>query len=572
MILAFFAPPVCVPPYRHLQFLRRWALLCLAAVLTVIGMAGCGNLPAQEPHKPTYALASNAGTPLATLVEASRPADSTRAGGISGFRMLGLSETAYGSRMAMIDAATKTLDLQYYTIHYDSSTEALMERLRAAAQRGVRVRLLLDDFNAVGKNVAVLRLDLEPGIEVRMFNPVTGPRNSQAGRILGSLFDFKRIQQRMHNKILVADNALAVAGGRNLGDAYFGQSNSSNFLDLDLLIAGPMVTELSHSFDAYWNDTRAYPVRNILTGDDLKTFYAPTAPAAFTSAPASAAQTPASATVTDATAQGNSATPSAPATVEGHPVPGATNIAHEIEAGKLALVWAPSALLVDKPAKIAPENPLDESDREDTVVDGVLNLITRTQKDVLIISPYFVPGPRMMEVFTTLRQRGVRVRVLTNSLASNDAPLAHVGYARYRKALLESGVELFEMRAAGETQRRFFGSTPDSRASLHVKALVIDSRLLVVGSMNLDLRSQLQNTELGMVIRSRKLSAAMASAVEQSLDDSYRLSLQEGQLRWTAPSETPGQPGGVLTREPDVGMGLQILLKLAGPFAPDELL
>lgn len=569
MNLAFSVPPVSPASFRNL---RRIFLMGLMAA--AMGLAGCGNLPAQEPHRPTYALASNAGTPLAALVDASRPADSTRAGSISGFRLLGLSETAYGSRMAMIDAATKTLDLQYYTIHYDSSTEALMERLRVAAQRGVRVRLLLDDFNAVGKNVAVLRLDLEPGIEVRMFNPVTGPRSSQAGRILGSLFDFKRIQQRMHNKILVADNALAVAGGRNLGDAYFGQSNSSNFLDLDLLIAGPMVTELSHSFDAYWNDTRAYPVRNILTGDDLKAFYAPATPAAPPSASATGAQTPASAVsvATDATPQGDSTAPSAPATVEGHPVPGATDVAHEIEAGKLSLVWAPSALLVDKPAKIAPENPLDESDREDTVVDGVLSLITRTQKDVLIISPYFVPGPRMMEVFTTLRQRGVRVRVLTNSLASNDAPLAHVGYARYREALLQSGVELFEMRASGKTQQRFFGSTPDSRASLHTKALVIDSRLLVVGSMNLDLRSQLQNTELGMVIRSRKLSAAMEAAIDQSLDDSYALSLQNGELRWTTPSETPGQPGEVLTSEPDARMGLKILLKLAGPFAPDEML
>ena len=499
-------------------------------------------------------------------MDASRPKDDKRPS-LSGFRLLGSSEAAYGSRMALIDAATKTLDLQYYTIHYDSSTEALMERLREAARRGVRVRLLLDDFNAVGKNVAVLRLDLEPGIEVRMFNPVSGPRSSQAGRILGSLFDFKRIQQRMHNKILVADNTLAVAGGRNLGDAYFGQSDTSNFLDLDLLVAGPMVTDLSHSFDAYWNDIRAYPVRNVLSGNDLKAFYADPAPA-----PPAASSAGTQTRVASAPVDAADTTPAAPAVVEGHPVPGATAMAREIQSGTLALAWAPSALLVDKPTKIAPENPLDESDRDDNVVDGVLNIVTRAQKEVLIISPYFVPGPRMMEVFTTLRQRGVRVRVLTNSLASNDAPLAHVGYARYRQPLLEAGVELFEMRAEGKTQQRFFGSTPDSRASLHTKALVIDSRLLVVGSMNLDLRSQLQNTELGMVIRSRKLSAAMEAAIDQSLDDSYELSLQDGQLRWTTPSETPGQPGEVLSSEPDARMGLKILLKLAGPFAPEEML
>ena len=567
MTLAFadtLATPVTSTSFPRLRRTRAWLTAGLSAV--VLGLAGCGNLPPQAPHEPTHALASNTGLPLAALVDASRPKDDKRPS-LSGFRLLGSSEAAYGSRMALIDAATKTLDLQYYTIHYDSSTEALMERLREAARRGVRVRLLLDDFNAVGKNVAVLRLDLEPGIEVRMFNPVSGPRSSQAGRILGSLFDFKRIQQRMHNKILVADNTLAVAGGRNLGDAYFGQSDTSNFLDLDLLVAGPMVTDLSHSFDAYWNDIRAYPVRNVLSGNDLKAFYADPAPA-----PPAASSAGTQTRVASAPVDAADTTPAAPAVVEGHPVPGATAMAREIQSGTLALAWAPSALLVDKPTKIAPENPLDESDRDDNVVDGVLNIVTRAQKEVLIISPYFVPGPRMMEVFTTLRQRGVRVRVLTNSLASNDAPLAHVGYARYRQPLLEAGVELFEMRAEGKTQQRFFGSTPDSRASLHTKALVIDSRLLVVGSMNLDLRSQLQNTELGMVIRSRKLSAAMEAAIDQSLDDSYELSLQDGQLRWTTPSETPGQPGEVLSSEPDARMGLKILLKLAGPFAPEEML
>ena len=564
MTLAFLATLATSTSFPRLRRTRAWLTAGLSAV--VLGLAGCGNLPPQAPHEPTHALASNTGLPLAALVDASRPKDDKRPS-LSGFRLLGSSEAAYGSRMALIDAATKTLDLQYYTIHYDSSTEALMERLREAARRGVRVRLLLDDFNAVGKNVAVLRLDLEPGIEVRMFNPVSGPRSSQAGRILGSLFDFKRIQQRMHNKILVADNTLAVAGGRNLGDAYFGQSDTSNFLDLDLLVAGPMVTDLSHSFDAYWNDIRAYPVRNVLSGNDLKAFYADPAPA-----PPAASSAGTQTRVASAPVDAADTTPAAPAVVEGHPVPGATAMAREIQSGTLALAWAPSALLVDKPTKIAPENPLDESDRDDNVVDGVLNIVTRAQKEVLIISPYFVPGPRMMEVFTTLRQRGVRVRVLTNSLASNDAPLAHVGYARYRQPLLEAGVELFEMRAEGKTQQRFFGSTPDSRASLHTKALVIDSRLLVVGSMNLDLRSQLQNTELGMVIRSRKLSAAMEAAIDQSLDDSYELSLQDGQLRWTTPSETPGQPGEVLTSEPDARMGLKILLKLTGPFAPEEML
>ena len=540
-----------------LALLSRPARRCVTAGLLALGLTACGSLPPPVPHTPTYALADNSGTPLAALVRASElPGTRNK---LSGFQLLGTSESAYGSRAALIDAAHQTLDLQYYTIHYDCSTEALLEQIRAAARRGVRVRLLLDDFNAVGANVAVLRLDKEPGIEVRMFNPVSGPRNSQIGRLLGSLFDFRRIQQRMHNKMLIADNALAVTGGRNLGDAYFGQSPTSNFLDLDILVAGPLVTALSHSFDTYWNDARAYPIAHLLRGLDRKIFEAESLPQFLANA-ATPESTPSE---EDADS----------ATVPARPVPGAGDIAQQIEAGRLTLVWAPSALLVDKPAKIAPENPLDDADRDVNVVEGVLQVVASARKNVLIVSPYFVPGDRMMRVFTTLRQRGVRVRILTNSLASNDAPLAHVGYARYRKALLEAGVELFEMRAMGDTQRRFFGSTPDSRASLHAKALVVDDRLLVVGSMNLDLRSALQNTELGVVIRSRSLSRTLSDTIEQGLDDSYQLRLHHGQLRWLAPpDDAPGQAREEFTREPDASLGLQFLLKLAAPFAPDELL
>lgn len=552
-----------------LALLSRPAQRCAIVGLLALGLAACGSLPPPVPHTPTYALADNSGTPLAALVHSSELPD-TRSN-LSGFQLLGTSESAYGSRAALIEASRKTLDLQYYTIHYDSSTEALLEQIREAARRGVRVRLLLDDFNAVGPNVAVLRLDKEPGIEVRMFNPVSGPRNSQIGRVLGSLFDFRRIQQRMHNKMLIADNALAVTGGRNIGDAYFGQSATSNFLDLDILVAGPMVQALSHSFDTYWNDARAYPIGSLLRGRDREIFDAPPVPAAEAAPPLPGSD--ASPIDNPLTTAPNAETEEAEtAPVAARPVPGAGGIAQQIQAGRLTLVWAPSALLVDKPAKIAPENPLDDADQDVNVVEGVLQVVASARTDVLIVSPYFVPGDRMMEVFTTLRQRGVRVRVLTNSLASNDAPLAHVGYARYRKALLEAGVELFEMRARGDTQRRFFGSTPESRASLHAKALVVDERLLVVGSMNLDLRSALQNTELGVVIRSRILSRSLSETIEQGLADSYQLRLQDGQLRWLAPPDAPGQAREEFTREPDAGLGLQFLLKLAGPFAPDELL
>jgi cardiolipin synthase C len=540
-----------------------WICLCLA---------GCSSLPTNVPRRASSALPDAAGTSLGRLVANSAPANAspqaTQRQADSGFRLLMRSDDAFGSRMAMIDAAQKTLDLQYYAIHYDGSTEVLMQRLRDAARRGVRIRILIDDFNAVGRNIEVLRLDLEPGIEVRMFNPVAGARGGH-GRILGSLFDLQRIQQRMHNKVFIADNALAVTGGRNLGDEYFGQGQNSNFLDLDVLAAGRIVRELSSSFDRYWNHELAYPVQSLLTPDEkerLRTPFEPPpadAPKAAVTQPASVPTPPA------VTPEEQKA---APPSVAAAPqvVPGAQSVAEDIAAGKLQLVWAPSALLVDKPSKIGSDDP---EDAQETVVDGLVDLIGQARKDLLIVSPYFVPGERMMQTFMALRQRGVRIRVLTNSLASNDAPLAHVGYARYRVALLKAGVELFEMRSQGETRRRLFGSAPSSRASLHSKTFVMDGRLLAVGSMNLDLRSELQNTELGLLIRSATLSASMTTSIEQTLRDSYRVEWADGKLLWHPPAEAQGlPPKTALQGEPDAGLGLQLMLKLIGPFAPSEML
>ena len=558
----------------------RWHARWRAAL--VVGLVGvlsaCSSLPPNTQREASQALPAG-GTTLAATTTALRPQPPTRRNA-SGMRLLGKSETAYGSRLALIAAAEKTLDLQYYSIHYDSSTEALLERLREAAARGVRVRILLDDFNSAGQNARVLMLDEVPGIQVRLFNPLFGPRGSQAGRLVSSLFDFGRIQQRMHNKLFIADNALAVTGGRNLGDEYFGQSDKSNFLDLDVLVAGSLVQDLSQSFDRYWNDDLAYPVATILTRAERDRLRPRAQDAAAAQQKRNEADLPVAAAVaaaaatTPAEASGggpNSASPPAP---PARTVPGADDIARQITEGRLELVWAPAVLLADKPSKIDPEDSeQDPADADGTVVDDLVHLLGRTRQDLLIVSPYFVPGEAMMKAFTDLRQRGVRVRVMTNSLASNDAPLAHVGYARYREALLRAGVELYELQAQGDTRRRIFGSAPQSRSSLHAKALVMDGRLLVVGSMNLDLRSALQNTELGLVIRSQVLSKELTDNLELAMGDSYRVELTpEGALRWHAPTHDTARAGQVYDSEPEAGVGLRIMLKLVGPFAPEEML
>lgn len=543
--------PVTALPSR----LRRagvflWRGLAIAAVVAVL--PGCAGLPANTGRTPSRAVTDTADTTLARRIAAHAPADTANRQR-AGFRLLGDVESAYGSRLALIDAAQKTLDLQYYSIHYDSSTEELLQRLKAAAQRGVRVRVLIDDFNAAGANAEVLRLDEVPGIEVRLFNPVNGPRGWQPGRLVAGLFDFQRMQQRMHNKAFIADNVLAVTGGRNLGDEYFGQSSKSNFLDLDVLVAGGIVRQLSGTFDAYWNNELAYPAATLLTASDRERI------------DSQRLRQPAAG---DEREHGNPHEGGAIPLVAPLAVPGAAGIASEIEKGTLQLVWAPATYIADKPTKISGE---EGDEDEETVVDGLLRLIERARSDLLIVSPYFVPGAEMMKTFEGLRQRGVRVRVLTNSLASNDAPLAHVGYARYRKQLLAIGVELYELQASGDTDRRIIGSGPPSRSSLHAKTLVMDQRLVVVGTMNLDLRSALQNTEAGIVIRSQALSAALSPQIEQAIKSSYRVELRDGKTVWLPPAGD-SRAGQVLTSEPDAGVGLKLLVDLAGPFAPEEML
>lgn len=523
-----------------------WPLRCLLIGAVLLLAAGCASLPTDVVRPPSSAWSQPEATTLGQLSRSRQPAGNASAG-TSGFALLAGAERAFAARLALVDGAEKTLDLQYYAIHADPTTALLFDRLRAAAARGVRVRILLDDFNSTGPDAQVLRLAFERNIALRLFNPIPGGRGSVVLRVLGSLDDVPRIQRRMHNKIFVADNAWAITGGRNLGETYFGQGLATNFIDTDLLSTGPVVRALSTSFDSYWNSELAYPVQALVSRSELDALQA---------------QQTAAATPPDSP---GSATP--PHTPAAPPQP-APDLA-PLDLQQAPLTWAPSAVLVDQPSKIAADADETE-DRQDTAVDGLLQLVAQARRDLLIVSPYFVPGARMMAQFTALRAQGVRIRILTNSLASNDAPLAHVGYARYRSALLEAGIELYEMRAAADGTPGGIsgsGSRPGSRASLHSKLVVIDGRLLVVGSMNLDLRSQLQNSEVALVVRSPALAQAATRRIETTLESTaYRVQLVDGKPVWSS----TGMPDQ--TTEPDAGTGLRMLLWLIGPLAPDEML
>ncbi|MBL8357938.1 MAG: phospholipase D family protein [Delftia acidovorans] len=578
----------------------------------VVALSGCApSLPTQLHRPVSTAFAEPQNTSLGTLLMQGKPPGATRPQ-TSAFTLLSGAQAAYGARLALVEGAQQTLDLQYYAIHADESTQRLLRGVVEAARRGVRVRVLLDDFHSTGANAQVMRLAFVPGIEMRMFNPLAGARSSALGRAYTLLTDFQRAQQRMHNKLFIADNAMGVIGGRNLGDAYFDADSASNFVDLDVLAAGPVVNDLSRSFDSYWNNQRAYPVQSLISLKELKQLRERFAG-------------------DDDQAQEDDPTPAVPpkeAKADDQTAEQRRIIWDQqpMDLRKARWTWASAAVLVDEPAKI----PLDRDDgpgpgtsagadasaqagpapngqqarpagtlpmgqpagalrqaarpvlEADSVVDGLLALVRKTRRDLLVVSPYFVPGPDMMEAFRGARQRGVRVRILTNSLASNDAPLAHAGYARHRKALLEMGVELYEMRSTAASVRSAFGagstggggpsgSTGASRAMLHSKLLVVDGHLVAVGSMNLDLRSQLQNTEIALLIASREFGRLATQSIDEGLQDgSWRVEIdKDGELVWRASEDSER---GDEHSEPDASWGLRLMLKLIGPLAPDHLL
>jgi putative cardiolipin synthase len=558
---------------------RWWR--CVVSVVLLGWATGCASLPANINRVASTAFAQPEQTALGQLTAARRA--QARARSDSGFHLLDGVDAALAARIALIDNAQRTLDLQYYAIHADASTEVLLHGVREAARRGVRVRILLDDFNSVGEDAQVLRLAFEPNVQMRMFNPLPGSRGNLVGRILTSLKDVGRLQKRMHNKLFIADNAWGIAGGRNLGDIYFGVGDKQNFVDLDVLAAGRIVRDMSASFDRFWNDELAYPVETLLDQEDLDKLRKPQAPAPG--------------------ARGPDILPAAVAAPL--PVTASAQVLPEVKPGEVAaadrppldfrtvsLTWAPSTLLVDQPGKVGPGD--DEVEAGETLIDGLLNLMQQARSDVLIISPYFVPGARMMAVYEQLRKRGVRIRVLTNSMASNDAPAAHAGYARYRNALLDMGVEVYEMRADAETapingakgqsgrngqsgSGGWLGSGiggskgGTSRASLHSKVVIIDKYYSVIGSMNLDLRSQLKNSEVALLVRSPALAQQATGQIENTLATAaYRLDRdKDGHFVWRAPA---GAAFASETSEPGASTRLKLMVKMIGPFAPDEML
>jgi len=463
----------------------------------------------------------------------------------SGFHLLVSGQEAFLARAALAEASERTLDLQYYIVGKDASATLLLYRALRAAQRGVRVRLLIDDIYAVGRDFDLATLAAHPNVQVRVFNPFRfrGPLGiSQLFEYLG---DSTRLNRRMHNKLWIADNAVAVIGGRNLGDAYFNLHADSDFADLDVLAAGPVVAQMSRSFDDYWNSELAVPI------------------AAFVGAAPDASKVDQALSSMTAQAERFRATEYAQALR-------ATGFGYLVREGRIPLVPA-HAKVFDTPVP----SQAGTAEQIRPLAPAVSQLIRGAQHEVILVSPYFIPGEQGVGVLCALARRGVRVRLLTNSLASTDVPVVHAGYARYRPRLLACGVVLHEMRPnAGRAGHARPGLS--SGASLHAKAVVVDRKSVLIGSMNLDPRSRLSNTEVAILIESPLLGEQLATLFEEATapEQSFRVELAESGNNNTALIWTCRENGKPVRydSEPLASIWRRMVASMLGALAPEGLL
>ena len=524
--------------------LRTWAGLALLLVLQAL--SACSSLPRiDRASLASEAVEASRSTTLGRVALAAAP--NARS---SGFRLLPLGSFSFDARLQLIRRAESTLDLQYYHLADDHSGRGLLRALRDAAGRGVRVRLLLDDLYTGGRSDALLLgLAAHPNVQVRLFNPFTAARASgPVGRFLAAPHDWRRINHRMHNKLFIADGAMAVIGGRNIADEYFLRRDSDNFIDVDAFVVGAVLPPLQALFDRYWNSDPVYPLE------------------AIARSPLDPVQRRA---LFDAwTGPEHSAAPPAPPP---HDVLGHAPIAHDLDRGRLDLVWGSAYVFADHPDK-----PFDGAAggelMETSVTYNVFEAMRMARQELVASSPYLVPGAQGLQLLAELRRQGVQVSLLTNSLASTDEPLVHLAYTRYRGTMLSLGIELYELsqRRVKDNMRMFLYGA--SLGRLHAKLAVMDRRVSYIGSMNFDPRSATINTELGAVIDSPELAAELLRLLEiDRQHNAYRVRLaDDGRCcEWVVPDRDGAM---VLTTEPDASRWMRFLGGLLQPLVPEDQL
>ncbi len=462
-----------------------------------IFLAACSSLPSEFEQVPGQVWPHPEQTKLGALIAATAPDDKT----LSGVELLADPSEAFSTRSAIAAFAEKTLDMQYYLWQGDLSGQLLLWRVLEAADRGVQVRFLIDDIYHAGRDEIYAVLDTHPSFQLRVFNPMA---NRGVARNLNFLVNKTRLNRRMHNKIFMADGAVAVLGGRNIGDDYFGMDPDANFLDLDILTVGQGAIEAGAAFDEYWNSKNAVPI-NVLnvreyTAKDLQSLREK---------------------LNEALLQ-KDAVPYALAFTEQETL-------ENLIKWRDGLAWVNATVVVD---------PLERFDGqgESAIVRFAADTVEQIDDEMIIQSAYLIPSKQGLENMAEMVSRGVRVRMLTNSLMSNNHILAHSGYLKYRKAILETGAELYELRADASL-REYFEAHKNAEvvAAIHTKSFVLDGRQALIGSFNLDPRSRDLNSEIGLVVNDEGFSREVIEHMDQEFEpaNSYRLFLNEkGKLRW----------------------------------------
>lgn len=476
----------------------------LAAILAVVLLAGCATAPPGADYPKTFSTAF--ATPEATQLGRQIAIQANAHPDLSGFQVLPRGVDGLLLRTQLIRAAERSVDIQYFIFVEDYTGKLLLESVLRAADRGVKVRLLIDDWNSFGQpemRATLAALDKNKNIAVRLFNPFVYRGDIGLFRKIEFAMTAPRVNHRMHNKLMLVDGAVAVIGGRNVADAYFETGDTAiRFGDFDVAAVGPVVPKLADSFDEYWNSSLAIPQKAI--------------------APVIGKISESEARATLGENRDRADQDEILRRVDGgDPLAGLLQ-------GRTSVSWAKAVVVADPPEKAMPANNAAAPSPTARVLSQHMNEVNR---ELVIISPYFVPGSAGLATLEALRKRGARVRILTNSLASTDVPVVHSAYQRYRGPLLDAGVEIFEIRPVpGQLKSEHESAGSDLGASaapfaLHAKAYVFDRQLVFLGSANLDPRSLELNTEVGLLIESPDLARQIIARFDEfsASSNSYRV-------------------------------------------------
>lgn len=531
-------------PAGRIKITMRRHVSGLILLLCALLLTACCSLPVQQPIIPSYHQPDTGQTALGLLSSQLRQ-DARSPLQQTGYQLLYDPIDAISGRLLLINRAQKSLDLQYYIWQNDHVGALMCSALLQAADRGVKIRLLLDDNNTKGLDAILLALAQHPNIEVRLFNPFVHRRI----RMIDYVFDFKRTNHRMHNKMLVADGQFAIIGGRNISNEYFDAGDTFQFSDIDVLLTGQVMPDISRSFDRYWNYRAAYPVQRMVRLRNAQLN--------LQSLRLQLERHVQQDSVKQYLAQAK-----------------AGLVFENWLQGEPAFVWVNAQLVQDAPEKID-----KDADPTQHLTFQLQHAIGKPLQQVDLVSAYFVVDDKAKKRLAELSRQGVKIRILTNSYAANDVKIVHAFYAKNREFLLKQGIQLYEFLPViknynlwhRRSKRKLIDIKGTSDASLHAKMLSVDKQQVFIGSFNFDLRSANINTEIGIILDSPELAIQVSDEIERNiLNVSYRVYLDEqGHLRWEEST-----PAGTVThpREPDLNPVRKMGLKMVSLLPLDGLM